>query len=539
MCGILCALTPYTAHATPLDSVLDSLRACAAQRGPNASGTYTRLIARPSGSTSTSTVDPALRLTLAASVLGLRGALTPQPVVSARGVLAFNGQAYTGVDTARHRANDTRAIFARLEAGDDVERVFGDMEGPYAFAYYDKRRGTLSFGVDPLSRRSLLLHVSSAGLVVASARSGECRRAGLGMRALDGGEFAVLRLSDVRAGVVSAPLEQAITSALDIRKLDSRYALQRISPAAAPFDTSEAAHFLYKLETSVRRRVEEVPAVPDGQARLAVLFSGGVDCTLLAALVHRCLDPAEPIELINVAFSSTANYDTPDRQSAMCALAELEAACPRAWRFVAVDVSAVLALAHRQAVVDLMYPCTSEMDLSLAFPLYFAARGAGELVDADAGRTPYTVQSKVYISGLGADEQLGGYGRHRKAYERGGHDALVEELDLDIARLPTRNLSRDDRVLSSTARDARYPYLDLDFVAYLSALPVAAKCDFTLPPGEGDKRLLRKATALLGLAQTAVRVKRAMQFGTRSAKLGTGVRKGESASRVAITEADL
>lgn len=100
---------------------------------------------------------------------------------------------------------------------------------------------------------------------------------------------------------------------------------------------------------------------------------------------------------------------------------------------------------------------------------------------------------------------------------------------MDISRLPTRNLSRDDRIISSHARDARYPYLDLSFVSYLSALPIWTKCNPSFGEGSGDKMLLRLAARRIGLPITAARVKRAMQFGTRSSKMSVskGPRAGE------------
>lgn len=69
--------------------------------------------------------------------------------------------------------------------------------------------------------------------------------------------------------------------------------------------------------------------------------------------------------------------------------------------------------------------------------------------------------------GIGADEQLGGYSRHRRQFRleccslmleyslylymkltacrSGGWEKLLDELDMDIKRLSQRNLGRDDR----------------------------------------------------------------------------------------------
>lgn len=45
--------------------------------------------------------------------------------------------------------------------------------------------------------------------------------------------------------------------------------------------------FLEALNDSVRRRVMTIPPPQKGDARVAVLFSGGVDCTLLTVLLHQ------------------------------------------------------------------------------------------------------------------------------------------------------------------------------------------------------------------------------------------------------------
>lgn len=78
------------------------------------------------------------------------------------------------------------------------------------------------------------------------------------------------------------------------------------------------------------------------QTSLGILFSGGIDCTILAILADRFLDEQIPIDLINVSFEkvtreshsrnaqakTSTNYDTPDRKTAKEALEELEKLCP-------------------------------------------------------------------------------------------------------------------------------------------------------------------------------------------------------------------
>ena len=58
--------------------------------------------------------------------------------------------------------------------------------------------------------------------------------------------------------------------------------------------------------------------------------------------------------------------------------------------------------------------------------LWLAARGEGHVHDAhegpdlNEGRTAYESSARVLLVGAGADEQCGGYGRHRTKYRLGG-----------------------------------------------------------------------------------------------------------------------
>ena len=65
----------------------------------------------------------------------------------------------------------------------------------------------------------------------------------------------------------------------------------------------------------------------------------------------------------------------------------------------------------------------------------------------------------------------------------------------------------------------RYPYLAGPVIACLASLPIHLKLDYSFEPGIGDKLLLRALARELGLHGAAKFTKRAIQFGTRSARM--------------------
>lgn len=108
------------------------------------------------------------------------------------------------------------------------------------------------------------------------------------------------------------------------------------------------------LVESLRLRVLDVPVPPQASsvdARVAVLFSGGLDCTILARLSHEVVPSGQAIDLLNVAFENpriaAQNPDLsqddlfekcPDRCTGRSSFAELIKVCPdRPWRFVTVS----------------------------------------------------------------------------------------------------------------------------------------------------------------------------------------------------------
>lgn len=170
-------------------------------------------------------------------------------------------------------------------------------------------------------------------------------------------------------------------------------------------------------------------------------------------------------------------------------------------------------------MISLIHPHNTEMDLSIAYALYFAARAAGSASSSlNVEPISYTSPARVLLSGLGADELFGGYTRHATAFNRNGFTGLLDELELDVNRLGTRNLGRDDRVISNWGREVRFPYLDESLMKWAIECPIWEKCGFQenepCPPKINDiepgKKVLRLVASKLNMHSVAREKKRAV-----------------------------
>ncbi|KAJ8012879.1 hypothetical protein DPEC_G00047460 [Dallia pectoralis] len=553
MCGIYCALSLSPSQLVLEKNVYNNLR----KRGPNHSKTITRTAS-----------NPYYQCLFSAHVLHMRGCLTPQPAQDVNGnVLMWNA----------------------------------NIRGPWAFTYYQQTGHYLWFGRDFFGRRSLLWQydvnekaftltsvaarlaepsqwqeVPAAGIyridLRAFAESGSLIlevypwiHAGESLSSVshkskwDGvpnNTSAVINMSGLSLTSPVCPINMSIPLSNEVEHVQNSQASVEELEALLESGrrTAVVTGLIDVLSEAVRRRVQSlpfdtpIPSPPKNEAAIAILFSGGIDSMMLAALADRHIPSHKPIDLLNVAFklpepkiqysdkkskkhktksvdsqADVAEYspfNVPDRITGRAGLQELVALNPdRRWNFVEIDVTQTELQEMRQKhICHLVHPLDTVLDDSIGCAVWFAARGIGVIAEGDQQRV-FTSPAKVVLTGIGADEQLAGYSRHRVRFKNSGHEGLVQELAMELDRISTRNLGRDDRIIADHGKEARFPYLDEDVVGYLNSLPVAEKADLSLSRGVGEKLILRLAAKQLGLGASALLPKRAMQFGSRIAKM--------------------
>lgn len=288
--------------------------------------------------------------------------------------------------------------------------------------------------------------------------------------------------------------------------------------------------------TSNYCKICEIGVSVCNHCRVGILFSGGLDCSILAILADKVIAKNLSIDLFNVAFekvkrvlpdskhheSITVNknihWDVPDRLTAKETLQELQELCPdRQWNLIEVNVTRnelEQELTHH--LRDLISPSKNILDESLGAALWFASRGKGVIKGI-----PFESTCRVLLLGSGADELFGGYSRHRNAFKRAdlgeNESILTKELELDWIRLPHRNLARDDRVISDHSMTPRTPYLQEEVIELVRSLKANQRCNLNLEAGVGDKLFLRLCAQKLGLKRCCFLKKRALQFGSRIA----------------------
>lgn len=120
-----------------------------------------------------------------------------------------------------------------------------------------------------------------------------------------------------------------------------------------------AQNVLTALRESMLRRISlyNIYQAQKETVPVAVLFSGGLDSMIIAALLDQCLDPNYEIDLLNVSFDGES---APDRISAKTGVKELRRVAPlRRWRLVHIDADLSKLTWEKKRVLSLINPANT------------------------------------------------------------------------------------------------------------------------------------------------------------------------------------
>jgi asparagine synthase (glutamine-hydrolysing) len=213
----------------------------------------------------------------------------------------------------------------------------------------------------------------------------------------------------------------------------------------------------------------------DGSQRVGVLFSGGVDSSLLAWELRS----VPGVRLVTVGLAGSPDLASAEAGARLVKLPWSESVASRA---------EVLEIARR---IDDLCPNLGWVDRSVqvAFAVALA-------------RSPPI----PLVCGQGVDELFLGYAHYRGL----APSEAMQRSEDDLRKLVEREWPRTLRIAARLDRSVSAPYLDAGFVAAARRIPIEARLPYPVP-----KALFRHWAGQRGLPAPLVRrPKRALQYGS-------------------------
>ena len=274
---------------------------------------------------------------------------------------------------------------------------------------------------------------------------------------------------------------------------------------------------LEKNEEVAKQNVKELliksikKRIPDSKIKVGVLFSGGVDSTIIAKMLKD----------LNVDFTcyvSGVHEKADDVVHAKKVAEELglklkvvllnekigeenQERIKSKKRDELIEYKQMLD-SYLKVIVPLIED-NNAVKVSVAFPFFLAFEEARK------------DNVKVMFSGLGSEELFAGYKRYRKSLD------INKEAIHGLLKLYERDLYRDDVISMYNSIELRTPFLDKDLIKYSLQVDESLKIIKGQKDGQDtfiDKYVLRKVAEELGIS-IAWRKKKAAQYGSRFDKL--------------------
>jgi len=429
MCGIHCILNYYT------NIKYDSKKLCA--RGPDDSQTYT---------------DSKIHMNFyRLSINGISNGA--QPMHYKKYVLMCNGEIYNHIQLEKlinytsTTGSDCEIILPLFEKF-GLEKTCTLLDGVFAFIIWDNEENKLYIGRDRFGVRPLFYAIHNNQIQISSEIKG--------MTLTD--DMPSTTVNHFPPGHYATVTQD---NTLDIKSYYLYAWNENIYLKNNMYSTLQGIKTF--LHASVKKRMMT-------ERPVGCLLSGGLDSSLIAALVRHYLPSDKQLRTFSIGFEGS-----PDLKYAR-------------------KVAAFLKTDHHEFLVtpqefldhiDEVIAVTETYDITTiraSVGNYLVCKKIKEYNQTQ----DFDNQSIVIFNGDGADEVAGGYLYHRKAPSE--LDFHYESVNL-LKEIGYFDVLRSDRSCSDNGLEPRTPFLDRDFVNFYMSIPIEYRFDNS----KQEKYLIREA----------------------------------------------
>ena len=372
------------------------------------------------------------------------------------------------------------------------EMILQELDGEYAYCIYDKEENKLLLGRDTFGVKPLFYIDTEKYFAFASEKKGLWYL----LKSIDNLSFEEIYNYPVvslhpNSHMIYDLDENRYYIVRDVQKIRVNY-FNRYKNGD---DNRE--YEIYKKEVErvlwngVIKRVR-------GLDKVGVVFSGGVDSTLVAKMAS---------EYCNVILYTTGLEGSEDVEYAERVAEDLGLKLRKKIIDKEEYEEYLLKVAYAIDEIDLM-------KLSVGVPIYVAS----EMAKRDG--------IKVVLSGQGADELFAGYRRYQRILITKGEEEVKKVLYKDVMNIYRMNLERDDHCTMANSVELRVPFLDKSVVEVGLSLPVQYKVN------ERERKIILRDIAKKYIPEyIANRPKKAAQYGSGSEKMIYAVGKSYGYSK--------